>query len=147
MGIVYDIKKKFKIESFKEKQTKQVKRLANGFIEENQEEVQLPTTKRHVLEQFEKEANAPKVSKFRLPKCQIKEISYFMERYGLNYSLWTKDSKNFNQLTWRQYRAKCRKFMNISEQFGAYLEERNLVESEINADDPKWKEFCSSDED
>lgn len=145
MGLVYDVKKKFKVESFKEKQVKQTKMLQNGFVEEDNE-ILTDLPKKHILEQLEEQANAPKEPKFRLPKCQVKELGYYIDKYGLNYKKWTRDHKNVDQVTWRQFRAKCRKLMNIPEQFSKFLEERNLLDKDISPDDPKWKEYCSDDE-
>lgn len=144
MGLVYDVKKNFRVESFKEKHTKQAKILKNGFMEEDIESTKYP--KQHVLDKLEAEANVPKESKFKLPKCQVKELGYFIDKYGLNYKLWAKDHKNYDQITWRQYRAKCRKFMNIPDQFSQFLEERDLLDTDISPDDIKWKEYCSDDD-
>lgn len=146
MGLVYDVKKKFKVESFKEKQLKQVKMLENGFVEEDIDGDVGELPKQYVLDQLEAQANAPKEKKFKLPKCQVKELSYYMDKYGLNYKKWTRDHKNYDQMTWRQFRARCRKLMNIPEQFSQYLEARNLLDSDISPDDPKWKEYCTDDE-
>lgn len=52
-----------------------------------------------------------------------------------------KDEKNYDQETWKQFRAKIRKFMSIPEQFNKYLESRNL-----NADDLDWTEYSTDDE-
>jgi DNA-directed RNA polymerase subunit M/transcription elongation factor TFIIS len=146
MGLVFDVKKNYKVESFKEKQVKQVKQLKNGFVEEDNES-SAPLPKQHVLDQLEEQANAPKESKFRLPKCQVKELGYYIDKYGLNYKKWTRDHKNVDQLTWRQFRAKSRKLMNIPDQFSEFLEDRNLLDTDVSPDDPKWKEYCTDDED
>lgn len=147
MGLVSDIRKKFKTENYREKQTKQIKKLVNGFVEEDNNEEELYLPKKHIRNKMEEEANAPKESKFRLPKVQVKELGYFIDKYGLNYKMWTKDhKKNYDQLTWRQYRAKCRKFMNIPEQFGEWMDEKGILDDEISLNDPKWKEYCTDDE-
>lgn len=146
MGLVYDVKKRFKVESFKEQQTKQIKKLSNGFVEEDIEQQNQEVPNKHVLEKLEAIANAPKESKFRLPKCQVKELGYYIDKYGLNYKRWVKDHKNIDQVTWRQFRGKCRKLMNIPEQFSKFLEERGLLDSDISPNDVKWKEYCSDDE-
>ena len=147
MGLVYDLKKKFKVVNNREKQMKQRIKLANGFVEEENdleaENEVLP--KQHVLDKMEAEANAPKVKKFRLPKVQVKELGYFIMKYKLNYKLWAKDFKNYDQVTWRQYRAKCRKFMAIPEQFGEWMAEKGLLD-DIDPDEPAWKEYCTDDE-
>lgn len=147
MGLVFDIKKKFKVENYRQKQTKQMKMLTNGFIEEDSDlTVGKKLPKAHILAKMEAEANAPKESKFKLPKVQVKELGYFIEKYGLNYKLWVKDHKNYDQLTWRQYRAKCRKFMNIPEQFGDWLDEKGIFDKDVTPNDPKWKEYSTDDE-
>lgn len=83
MGLVYDIKKKFKAVNYREKQVKQIKKLANGFVEEeNDLEAGKKLPKKHILDELEAEANAPKESKFKLPKVQVKELGYFIDKYG-----------------------------------------------------------------
>ncbi len=52
-----------------------------------------------------------------------------------------KDEKNYDQETWRQFRAKIRKFMSIPEQFNVYLKQRNL-----DPDNLAWSECESDDE-
>lgn len=37
------------------------------------------------------------------------------------------DAKNYDQWTWKQFRAKCRKFMSIPQQFDVYLNRHNLT--------------------
>lgn len=58
-----------------------------------------------------------------------------------------KDKKNYYQETWRQLRAKCRKLMSIPKQFAKYLEERNLLDVDIDLNDPSWKEAETDIED
>lgn len=51
------------------------------------------------------------------------------------------DKKNLDQWTWKQFRAKCRRFMSIPEQFGAYLQSKNLDEDTFD-----WSEYESDSE-
>jgi hypothetical protein len=151
MGLVYDVNKGFGLPNHK---SDRVKFLKNGFIEEDQdeqsegeEETEHKFPKSHVIEKLEKDSKELRESKFRLPKGQVKFVSYLIDKYGLNYKLMAKDSKNYDQETWRQLRAKCRKFMSISEQFSQYLIERDLVDTEIDPNDPKWQEHNTDIED
>lgn len=52
-----------------------------------------------------------------------------------------RDEKNFDQVTWKQYRAKIRRFMSIPEQFEPFLESRGLTKDTLD-----WNE-CDSDHD
>lgn len=63
-----------------------------------------------------------------------------MDTYGLNYKAMVKDQKNYDQETWRQFRAKIRKFMSIPEQFNVYVKQRKLDPENLG-----WTE-CNSDE-
>lgn len=158
MGLVFDVNKTFAIPNNKQerlKLTKKMTKMQNGFVEEDNEDedstaASKPTRKRnkiHVMTDMEEAANTLRVSKFRLPKGQVQFISYMMDKYGLNYKAMVKDIKNYDQHTWRQMRAKCRKFMTIPEQFAVYLDERDLVDTEIDLEDPKWKESNTDIED
>lgn len=51
-----------------------------------------------------------------------------------------RDEKNYDQETWKQLRAKCRKFISIPEQFEPYLKQRNLDMDTFNFEE------CSSDD-
>lgn len=52
-----------------------------------------------------------------------------------------KDEKNYDQETWRQFRAKIRKFMSIPEQFDVYVKQRNLDPEHLG-----WSEYKSDDD-
>jgi Ribosome biogenesis protein Nop16 len=138
MGIVYNLKKKFTAPSNRKNFVKKY----DPDVVSDTEVTEVP--KKHVAESLEKDANELRESNFRLPKCQVKELSYFIDKYGLNYKQMVRDHKNYYQQTWRQFRQKIRKFMSIPEQFSKYLEERNLIEGEL--DESKWKEATSDDE-
>lgn len=75
---------------------------------------------------------------FRLPKGVVKFATYLLDTYGLNYKDMVKDEKNYDQETWKQFRAKIRKFMSIPEQFNVYLKQRNL-----DPDNLGWTEYDS----
>lgn len=51
------------------------------------------------------------------------------------------DKKNHDQWTWKQFRAKCRRFMAIPEQFDVYLQSRDM-----NKDSLDWTEYESDSE-
>lgn len=145
MGLSYNVNKSMGLPNNMNKRIEFTKKLANGFVEEDtsdkeEENIQKKHPKKHVVEEMERDSKDLRESLFRLPKGQVKYISYLMDRYGLNYKRMIKDDKNVYQETWRQLRAKCRKFMKIPEQFAKYLEERNLLEEEMDPNDPRWKE-------
>jgi Ribosome biogenesis protein Nop16 len=81
----------------------------------------------------------------RLPKGQVKWITYLLEKYGLNYIAMAKDSKNHYQETWKQLRKKVKTFMNIPEQSDKWLREQGL-ENGFDQSDPKWQEPDTDDE-
>lgn len=149
MGLAFDVNRTLGVPNNKKERLNFVKKLLNDELDEEIEET--PKTKNrpkiHVMSNLEEDAKTLRVSKFRLPKGQVKFISYMMDKYGLNYKQMVKDAKNYDQLTWRQMRAKCRKFMSIPEQFSLYLEERDLVDTEIDEKDPKWIETNTDIED
>lgn len=160
MGLVFDINKSIGLPNHKAQRVARFnKKLVNGFVEEDlsgteseQSEVTPAKSnhkfpKQHVAEGMEKDSKELRESKFRLPKGQVALISYLIDKYGLNYKKMAKDHKNYDQETWRQLRAKCRKFMGIPEQFAKYLEERDLVDCEINPKDPRWQETNTDIED
>lgn len=153
MGLVYDANKSLGIPSSKLARIKLTKKLNNGFLEEDQSDNEQQPRQRsvpkkhHVAEDLEKDSKALRESKFRLPKGQVKWISYLMDTYGLNYKAMAKDKKNYDQETWRQLRAKCRKLMTIPSQFSKYLSERNLLEVDIDENDPRWQEVGTDIED
>jgi hypothetical protein len=150
MGLAYDVNRTLGLPNTKKERLNFVKKLVNDELDVDEVEDPKPSRKRpklHVMSTLEEDANAPRVSKFRLPKGQVKFISFMIDKYGLSYKKMAKDAKNYDQLTWRQMRAKCRKFMSIPEQFSIYLEERDLVDTEIDKDDPKWMETNTDMED
>lgn len=78
---------------------------------------------------------------FRLPKGVVAHLSYMMDKYKLNYKAMVMDKKNYDQWTWKQFRAKCRRFMSIPEQFDVYLQSRNLDNETLD-----WNEYESDSE-
>lgn len=151
MGIVFDANKALGIPNAK-KEHQKITRIMNGFVEEDltSSEDEVATTddrpKKHVAEILEAESKEHVESKFRLPKGICKEVANYIDQYGLNYKLMAKDPKNYYQETWRQIRAKVRKFMSIPDHFSQYLADRDLLEEEIDEDDPRWKEAETDDD-
>lgn len=150
MGLAFDVNRTLGLPNNKKERLNFVRNIANDEVDIDQVEEPKPRRKRpklHVMSGLEEDANAPRVSNFRLPKGQVKFVSYMIDKYGLNYKKMAKDMKNYDQLTWRQIRAKCRKFMSIPEQFSIYLDERDLVDTEIDENDPRWIETNTDIED
>lgn len=156
MGLVFDVNKSLGVPNYKADRLKSAK-IVNGFVEEElsgseEEEEEEVTTeksfpKQRVVDDLEMQSKALRESKFRLPKGIVKFVSYLIDKYGLDYKKMAKDYKNYDQETWRQLRAKCRKFMSIPEHFSKFLTERDLVDCEIDPNDPKWQETNTDIED
>lgn len=77
----------------------------------------------------------------RLPKGVVALLSKMMDKYQLNYKAMVLDKQNYDQWTWKQFRAKCRRFMSIPEQFDIYLQSRNLDKNILD-----WIEYESDSE-
>lgn len=75
------------------------------------------------------------------PKGIVAHLTEMMDKYDLNYKAMARDGKNYDQMTWKQYRAKIRRLMGIPEQFYPYLTERGLTRDTLD-----WEE-CDSDHD
>lgn len=158
MGLVFDVNKSLGIPNYKAERLMKTK-LANGFVEEEEEasssesEQEEPqeggkfVMKKRVVDELEAQSKEFVERKFRLPKGIITFVSYLIDKYGLDYKKMAKDHKNYDQETWRQLRAKCRKFMSIPDHFSKYLIERDLVDTDIDPNDPKWQEHNTDIED
>lgn len=83
-------------------------------------------TKSEVAEKLEENATAPRQSGFRFSKGQAALISHYLDKYQLDYKRMVRDTKNYDQETWRQLRGKIRRFLDIPEHVNAYLKERNM---------------------
>lgn len=81
------------------------------------------------------------MNEIRLPKGVVTHLSQMMDKYKLNFKAMVMDKKNYDQWTWKQFRAKCRRFMSIPEQFDAYIQSRNLDENPFD-----WIEYESDSE-
>lgn len=157
MGLAKDVNQVFSIPTAKEQRLVAIKR-ACGFVETDivddngadsttsaasttkHKKTHTPS-KKHIIDQLETDANALRESGFRLPKGVVASASYMLEKYGLNYAAMVRDEKNYDQETWRQFRSKIRKFMNIPDQFGAYLVKNNIDIEKLDLD-----EYCTDDE-
>lgn len=145
IGLAYDPNKVIKIPNAKEERIKYVKKI-NGFYEEDNDKTVEPRDnteqrpKGFVMTKMEEDANALRQSHFRLPKGIISLLSYMMDKYKLNYKAMARDFKNYDQWTWKQFRAKIRTFIGIDVQFDKFLQERNLT------DICDWKEYDSDGE-
>lgn len=71
----------------------------------------------------------------------VAHLTHMLDQYDLNYKAMVRDEKNYDQITWKQYRAKIRRFMGIPEQFDPYLATRGLTRDTLD-----WEE-CDSDYD
>lgn len=101
----------------------------SGKWEEVNAEGETLAPKKYIAEALEQEAKAPRVKRFRLPNSQVDWITYLMDKYGTDYKAMARDKKNYNQETWKQLRAKIKRFQSIPEQYSKYLEQRGLTAS------------------
>lgn len=88
------------------------------------EDVEMTPVKVHVAQELEAEAKAPRKRVFRLPNNQVQFLTYLMDKYEEDYKAMARDKKNYDQLTWKQIRAKIKVFKGIPEQFNAYLQSK-----------------------
>lgn len=100
---------------------------SSGKWKETNIENELDIPKKHVVEALEQDARAPRAKLFRLPKSQVEWVTYLMDKYGTDYKAMARDRKNYNQETWKQLRAKIRRFKSIPEQYSKYLEGKGLA--------------------
>lgn len=143
IGLGWDANKVIAIPSARAERMKMLKQM-HGFVEEDNqptEPTEIARPKGHVMDEMEEDANALRVSNFRLPKGIVAQLTYMMDKHKLNYKRMVFDSKNYDQWTWKQFRAKCRKLMSIPKQFDPYLESRN-----IDKDSFDWVEYGSDSE-
>lgn len=128
MGLSYDPNMTLKIP--KKKSDLSLSSLSNENNEWQEESVKTePSPKKvYVAEALEKDARAPRQKLFRLPKSQVEWITYLMDKYRTDYKAMARDKKNYNQETWKQLRAKIRRFKAIPEQYLKYLKEKGLSE-------------------
>lgn len=164
IGLGWDPNKIIKIPNAHEGRLQAIKKM-HGFVEEdnNAEPQPVKRSKGFVMEQMEADANALRESNFRLvrydlfifaynitliqfhssrlPKGVVAHVSYMMDKHKLNYKAMVMDKKNYDQWTWKQFRAKCRRFMTIPEQFDEYVQSRNLDKNSLD-----WAEYESDSE-
>ncbi|OAD59177.1 Nucleolar protein 16, partial [Eufriesea mexicana] len=88
-------------------------------------DVEMIPVKLHVVQELETEAKAQRRRMFRLPNNQVHFLTYLMDKYGEDYKAMALDRKNYNQLTWKQIRAKIKIFKGIPEQYNEYLQNKN----------------------
>lgn len=126
MGLTYDPNHILQIPNPKEKIIEKMKQNSEWEEESLDEEhgiVKKPI-KSHVAEALRAEAYAPRERLFRLPNSQVQFLTYLMDKYGEDYKAMTRDKKNYNQLTWKQIRAKIKIFKGIPEQYNEYLQKK-----------------------
>lgn len=132
MGLSSDPNKSIPIPSSSQILTVPSQSSGDGKWEETDLECKTITPKKFVAEALEQEAKAPRTKLFRLPKSQVDWITYLMDKYGTDYKAMAKDKKNYQQETWKQLRAKIKRFKSIPEQYSKYLEEKGLTPDNFN---------------
>lgn len=117
MGLAYNANETFKVSSSIEQSVPGKILRTHSSEEEEVINKQIKPTKLHVLETLRQEAQAPRVRLFRLPKSQVTFLTYLLKKYGDDYKAMAKDKKNYDQMTWKQIRAKINRFKRIPEQY------------------------------
>nr|XP_033329672.1 nucleolar protein 16 [Megalopta genalis] len=128
MGLTYDPNETLKIPNvkwdlIKDAKCKIVEPSEGGWLEE--EDVNVEPMKGHVAKELETEARAPREKLFRLPNSVVNFLTYLMDKHGEDYKAMARDKKNYDQMTWKQIRAKIKMFKGIPEQYNKYLESKN----------------------
>ncbi|XP_062598220.1 uncharacterized protein LOC134259631 [Saccostrea cucullata] len=77
--------------------------------------------KEHVVHELEAEASVPLEKTLRLSSEETKYCIYMMEKYGEDFKAMARDRRNYYQETPKQIKRKIKAFMNIPEQYNAYL--------------------------
>lgn len=72
-----------------------------------------------------------------MPKSHIELITYLLDKYGHDYKAMSRDRKNYYQETWKQLRAKVKKFMGMPKEYGKYLQSRGLLDKDLDEDEIK----------
>ncbi|KAJ8956980.1 hypothetical protein NQ318_012144 [Aromia moschata] len=133
MGLSYDPNKTIAIPSSRKIQAALLPTLDESDTEVVEDKPS--SNKLHVVEALEADAKAPREKKFRLPKSQIEWITYLMKKYKKDYRAMARDSKNYNQETWKQIRQKIKRFKRIPEQYNKFLEENALQATDTEESD------------
>ncbi|XP_060650114.1 nucleolar protein 16 [Drosophila nasuta] len=154
MGLAKDPNKAVGIPNYKRERLEAAK-IVNGFVEEDLDDEDLkPRSSKtdpedlkpkrgHIVQELEQMAVERRSDpEFRLPKGVVKELSYFLNKHKFNYKAMVTDRRNHDQLTWKQFRMKIRRFMLIPEQFNEYLQQKKLP---IDVK-PDWPEYESDSE-
>ncbi|XP_053986786.1 nucleolar protein 16 [Hylaeus anthracinus] len=127
MGLAYDSNEVLKIPNAKRELIKKVKRKlidSEDISDDEEENMNMETEKSHIAKELEADAKAPRIRTFKLPNNQVQFLTYLMDKYGEDYEAMARDKKNYNQLTWKQIRAKIKVFKGIPEQYNQYLQNK-----------------------
>lgn len=128
MGLSYDPNKTIKIPNNKAKLKVSIASNKNEEWHEENITEKVKSVKAHVAEELEKDAKAPRAKLFRLPNSQVEWITYLLDKYGDDFKAMARDRKNYYQETWKQIRAKIKRFKSIPEQYLEYLKKKGITE-------------------
>ncbi|XP_035899200.1 nucleolar protein 16 [Anopheles stephensi] len=146
MGLAYNVNRAIPVPNVKKQILDMEKALAGGKQTTKKRPAQ-PAPKQHVADELEQQANEFAGTRFRMARSMVRIITGMIDRHGFNYQAMARDRTNYEQETWRQYRAKVRRFLRIPEQCTPYLERKGWVDCDMSdPNDPRWKEFCTDDE-
>ncbi|XP_076644667.1 nucleolar protein 16 [Halictus rubicundus] len=130
MGLSYDPNETLKIPNAKRELIKEAKRKVvepEEAVWQEEEDVDMEPMKAHVVKELEAEAKAPRERLFRLPNSVVNFLTYLMDKYEEDYKAMARDKKNYDQMTWKQIRAKIKMFKGIPEQYNEYLKSKNAM--------------------
>lgn len=134
MGLSFDPNKTLQIPNNKKPFKTSTESNKNNEWQVEELENETVPKKVYVAQALEQDARATRVKLFRLPKGQVEWITYLMDKYGNDYKAMARDKKNYNQETWKQLRAKIKRFKSIPEQYSKYLEAKGLTKDQIDED-------------
>ncbi|KOC70304.1 Nucleolar protein 16 [Habropoda laboriosa] len=130
MGLTYDPNETLKIPKTK---TETIEKVTQWKVDDaaknsqnKEEDIEMEPAKIHVAQELETQAKAPRRRMLRLPNNHVHFLTYLMDKYGEDYKAMARDKKNYNQLTWKQIRAKIKMFKGIPEQYNEYLQSKNM---------------------
>ncbi|XP_052706912.1 nucleolar protein 16-like [Crassostrea angulata] len=113
-------------------QTFKIPKTKDIFISEDsktdeEEKTRKRQPKEHVIEDLEMEASIPQEKTLKLSSEEVKYCIYMLEKYGEDYKAMARDKRNHFQDTPKQIKKKIKTFMNIPEQYNAYIASKTSI--------------------
>ncbi|EAA09259.3 nucleolar protein 16 [Anopheles merus] len=147
MGLAYDVNRAIPIPNVKQQIKAMELELSGQKARPSRGNSSKEQPKQYVAARLEEDANEYAGSRFRMARSMVRVITDMIDRHGFNYKAMSLDWRNYEQVTWRQFRTKIRKFLRIPEQCTPYLEQKGWLDCDMNdPNDPRWKEYSTDDE-